>query len=127
MIPIVDSTKRGIESNEGSRESGGNFRYYPDGKRNKKINAAVILRITATGFNSCPDEKRSETRIACAICKMSRDVSTIVPRIKGIGNKVIIASHYILFFAVAPTQKGQKADPQTNNDNIVHLVSIVSQ
>ena len=95
---MVDSTKIGIERNDGSGENGRNCRYYPDGKRNRKTNTAVIFRKTDAGFNGCPDEKGSEIRIACAICKMSRDVSTIVPMIKKIGNKVIIAlTSYLVF------------------------------
>ena len=105
LRPTVSSAKRGKESEESSRKSGRNFGRYPDGKRNKNNNEAVSFRNDAMGFNDCPDERRSEIRIACALCNMNRDVSRIVSTIKGIGNKVIIASHYVLFFALVPHKR----------------------
>ncbi len=126
LIPTFDSTKRGVKRKEGSGEGGRNFRCYPDGKRNKKINEAVIFRNSTMGFNDCPDEKRSDIRIAGTVCNMNRDVSTIALIKKGIkANKVIITSRFVLFFTVAPPQKGQKGCPQISNDNIVHPVSTV--
>lgn len=109
LRPTVAPAKRRDESAEESRKSGRDFRRYPDGKRNKKINEDATLRTDAMGFNNCPDEKRSERRIACAICNMNRDVSTIVPTIKEIGNKVIITSHFVLFFSTT-TQIQKKVD-----------------
>ena len=128
LVPTVDPMKRGIESGKGSRENGRDFRRYPDGKRNKKINEAVIFRNNAMGFNDCPDKKKSDIRIACAICNMNRDVSTIAPTMNGMkANKVIVTSDFVLFVsASAPAQNGQKGRPQIDNDNIVHPVSTVT-
>ena len=127
MASTVDSTKRETESKEGNRKSRRDFKHYPDGKRNKKINEAVTFRNNAIGLNDCLDEKKSDIRVACTRCTMNRDVSTIAPMMNGIKeNKVIIISHFVLFVLVsAPTQKGQRDCPQINNDNIVHPVSIV--
>jgi hypothetical protein len=127
LIPTVDSTKRGVERKEGSGKGERNFRCYPDGKRNKKISETVSFRNDAMGFNDCPDAKRSEIRIACAICKMSRDVSTIVLRKKGMkANKVIIISHSFILM-IALMQKRLIYQPQISNDNIVHPVSTVNE
>ena len=127
LVSTVDSMKRGTESKEGSRESRRDFKHYPDGKRNKKINEAVTFRNNAIGFNDCLDKKKSDIRIACTIFNMNRDVSTIAPMMNGMKeNKVIVISHFVLFvLATAPTQKGQSDCPQINNDNIVHSVSTV--
>lgn len=106
LRPTVDPAKRGDESADKSRKSGRNFRRYPDGNRNKKINEAASFRPDVMGFNNCANEKRSERRIASAICNRNRDVSTIVPTIKEIENKVIIASRFVLFFSTTTqTQK----------------------
>ena len=108
LLPTAASTKRGIARKGGRRNGRRNFRYYPDGKRKKKTNVAVIFRNTAAGFNGCADEKSSEIRIACAICKMNRAARTIIPTIKEIGYKAMIASHFILFFST--TIQTQKSD-----------------
>ena len=109
LIPTFDSTKRGVERKEGSGEGGRNFRCYPDGKRNKKINEAVIFRNSAMGFNDCPDEERSEIRIACAVCNMNRDVSTIALIKKGMkANKVIITSYFSCLFHTCPPKRDRK-------------------
>lgn len=126
LIPIATSTKKGIENDKESGKSGRNFRYYPDGKSNKKINEAAVFRNTAAGFNGCTDEKSSEMQIACAICKMKRDASRIVPTINEIGYKVMIASHFILFSQqLFRHKKVMISCPHANNDNIVPPVSIV--
>ena len=84
------------------------------------------FRNNSTGLNDSPDEKRSEIRIACTICNMNRDISKIAPMMNGMkANKFIMTSHYVLFFALASTQKRQRAYPQINNDNIVPPVSTV--
>lgn len=87
----------------------------------------MTFRNNSIGFNDSPDEKRSEIRIACAICKMSRDVSTIALRKKGMkANKVIIISHFFILM-IALRQKRLIYYPQVSNDNIVHPVSTVNE
>jgi len=126
LLPTAASPKRGIARKGGSRNGKRDFRYYPDGKRNKKTNVAVIFRNTAAGFNGCADEKSSEIRIACAMCKMNRDAPTTIPTIKEIGYKAMIASHFILFFRqLFRHKKVMIGCPQVDNDNIVPPVSIV--
>ena len=127
LIPTFDSIKRGVERKEGSGEGGRNFRCYPDGKRTKKINEAVIFRNSAMGFNDCPDEERSEIRITCAVCSMNRDVSTIALIKKGMkANKVIITSYFSCLFQHLSPKRDRKVILRSI-DTIVHLVSTVSK
>ena len=126
LIPTLTQQKEGLKEKREVGKVGGISDVIPMERGIKKSTEAVIFRNSAMGFNDCPDEKRSDIRIAGTVCNMNRDVSTIALIKKGIkANKVIITSRFVLFFTVAPPQKGQKGCPQISNDNIVHPVSTV--
>ena len=57
------------------------------------------FRNNSIGFIDCADEKRSEIRIACAICNMNRDVSTVALIKKGMkANKAMVTSYFPCLF-----------------------------